>query len=64
MEWTARYFLYQARQWEARGSDATRRNLPGAAAYASRKVAMWQEMLKMAQTRFSDINSNHPGVIG
>jgi hypothetical protein len=64
MEWTVRYFLYQAGQWEARGTDATLRNLPGAAAYASRKVAMWQEMSQMAQTRFIDNNPNHPRLVG
>jgi hypothetical protein len=64
MEWTIRYFLHQIRQWEARGNDATSRHLPGAAAYASRKVAMWEEMSKMAQTRFIEINPTHPRLIG
>jgi hypothetical protein len=63
MEWTVRYFLHQAREWEDRGTDAIHRNLPGAAAYGSRKVAMWQEMSQMAQSRFIAINPNHPRLI-
>jgi hypothetical protein len=64
MEWTVRYYLYQAKLWVDRGTEAARRNLPGAAAYASRKVALWQDMSTRAQKTFMSVNNTHPSLVG
>jgi hypothetical protein len=59
MEWTVRFFLHEASKWRIRGNEATHRNLLGAAAYACKKVAMWQEMSRRAEVQFMSINNNH-----
>lgn len=41
MRWSLNYFKYQSQLWMDRQNAALTKNEHGAAAYASRKVAMW-----------------------
>jgi hypothetical protein len=56
MDWTVRYYLYQARVWKDRKSVAEGMGDNGAAVYAVRKEAMWKEMAFRAAVQFQSVN--------
>jgi hypothetical protein len=58
MQWTIRYFLHQAQEWERlKATSPNSGNLtPGPAAYAARKAAMWQWLALTGKKRFSQVN--------
>ena len=58
MEWTVRYFLHKNRFWQsAPTADLTQ--VPGQAAYAHRKAAMWDKLARDADHSFKNINKNY-----
>lgn len=59
MEWTVRHFLHQRTVWMEHGTEANRRKLPGAAAYACHKAAIWQDMAKRAEAQFMSLNDRY-----
>jgi hypothetical protein len=66
MEWTVRYFMYMKEKWVSRsgtvltgridsGSGSACNNgmlSPGATAYCIRKIAVWEELMKNADSIF------------
>lgn len=55
IDWTRRFYLYQATRWGDRAEASTER---GYAAYAERKVAMWKRLARHAsqtQAKFPDV---------
>jgi hypothetical protein len=60
MQWTIRYFLHQAQEWERlKATSPNSGNLtPGPAAYAARKAAMWQWLALTTKQRFSQVTRN------
>lgn len=59
MEWTVRYFMFQASLWTDRRISAQDSGLAGAAAYAARKIGLWITLAHNAEAKFLSINSNH-----
>lgn len=58
MEWTVRYFLRKAKDWE--DVPIQYPNVPaGAAAYAARQSAQWQDLAARADILFAINNSNY-----
>jgi hypothetical protein len=57
MIWTVNYFKHQCQQWSDRKAAANVVNNSGAAAYASRKMAMWTCMASNADNKFQKVNS-------
>ncbi|GLB34334.1 hypothetical protein LshimejAT787_0112180 [Lyophyllum shimeji] len=51
MQWTAQYFIRQAKIWQQRGLQSAEDANAGAAAYARRKSAMWMAMAFETQNR-------------
>ena len=60
MQWTVRYFLHQAQQWDDRcdAENEIRSLAPGPAAYAARKAAMWRWVALKAKKCFLKVNPN------
>lgn len=56
MVWTVNYFKHQSQQWIDRRAAAMALNNSGAAAYASRKSAMWTSMATNAENEFQKVN--------
>jgi hypothetical protein len=66
MQWTVRYFLYMSQKWaytsddgisNTTGTGTTEENLSiGAIAYWSRKHAVWQHIMKKADSIFRRCN--------
>ncbi|KAF9471221.1 hypothetical protein BDN70DRAFT_820283 [Pholiota conissans] len=54
MQWTVNYFRYQAEQWNRHFNRATEGRYAGAAAYALRKVGMWEEMARRTEERIGE----------
>lgn len=52
MEWTVRYYIYQSKTWTTRTSVSKDMGDDGAAAYASRKEAMWINMAVSSDSQF------------
>ena len=52
MEWTVRYYIHQSKIWKKRRSVAEDMGDNGAAVYASRKAAMWDNMASSADSQF------------
>ncbi|GLB37202.1 hypothetical protein LshimejAT787_0402530 [Lyophyllum shimeji] len=61
MQWTTRFFLYQADLWRTRGAGAAKEGGlgPGPLAYAQRKTAMWKEMAVLADQGFWEVNPSY-----
>jgi hypothetical protein len=58
MQWTIRYFYRQAGRWEILGTSGNESSdlLPGRAAYAARKAAMWRWLALKAEKRFLEVH--------
>jgi hypothetical protein len=56
MDWTVRYYVYQAGVWKDRKNVAKGMDDEGAAVYATRKVAMWMDMAAGAAANFHVVN--------
>ena len=61
MEWTTRYFLHRARQWEERLKQPD--PLPGPQAYAARQAAQWHHLASDAERHFVEINPDYVKLI-
>jgi hypothetical protein len=61
MEWTARYFLYRAREWEKRFDSEDLYARPKA--YAARQAAQWFYMASNADRLFKSVNREYQSVI-
>jgi hypothetical protein len=61
MEWTTRYFLYRAKEWEKR-FDLPDMEL-GPKAYAARQAAQWLHMASDAERMFRTVNREYHTVI-
>jgi hypothetical protein len=48
MKWTVQFYVHNAKLWDTR----TTTSLPGPAAYAARKSAMWHSMAMYAEDTF------------
>jgi hypothetical protein len=59
MEWTARFYISQGTIWQQRKEIALEREDYGAAAYAFKKVAMWEDIKMSAEKMFSQVNPNY-----
>jgi len=59
MEWTVRYFFHKMDYWiDAHSADGSPLSA-GAAAYASRKTAMWHDLALYADKSFKNVNNNY-----
>ena len=63
MQWTVRYFLYQAKLWEDRGIQSEHSGNQGPTAYAHRKVAMWNAMAKAAENCFKEVKRDFVSLV-
>ena len=63
MQWTVRYFLYQAGIWKDRGVAAGHSGKVGAVAYAARKAAMWRSMAASSDRQFRIVNDRYTPLI-
>jgi len=61
MEWTARYFLYHAREWEKIFDSEDLH--AGPKAYAARQAAQWFYMASNADRLFKSVNREYQSVI-
>jgi hypothetical protein len=66
MDWTARFFIYKAREWikckDRVLQDSNVIGTPymrGAVAYAARQIHFWQAMGQRAEMMFRDVNVNY-----
>jgi len=57
MVWTVRYFLFKSNWWES--ALATVGITAGAAAYARRKKAMWQDLALMANRQYQHVTNSY-----
>jgi hypothetical protein len=56
MKWTVQYYMHQSRIWNDRIIVAREMGENGAAAYASRKKAIWGQMAAAAKKQFQQVN--------
>ena len=61
MEWTARYFLYWASQWNDKFNDPSVQS--GPKAYAARQAAQWTQMALSADRVFLIVNRDYHLVV-
>lgn len=55
MDWTVRYFRYQAAKWDERAVSADNMSQPGHAAYAYRQNWMWEMFASQAEDAFDKV---------
>jgi hypothetical protein len=59
MGWTVNFYYHQVRTWTDRREFAVTQMNLGAAAYAIRKIAMYQQMAATADRKFKGSNPNY-----
>ena len=57
MVWTVRYFLFKSTWWKSAAASVG--ITAGAAAYARRKMAMWQELAFLADRQYQHVTNNY-----
>jgi len=58
MHWTVRWYVSRAETWRVR-RDAAEQLSRGHAAYAEKQMAMWNELARVSDQMFSNVNSDH-----
>jgi hypothetical protein len=61
MEWTVRWYMHMAGKWRTR-RDAGEIPSRGHKAYAEKQIAMWNELGRVSQVLFTNINHAHPAI--
>ena len=58
MQWTVRYFVYQALVW--RNRRELMNNLSGHRTYAEEQMTMWNELAHVTEASFQKVYPEHP----
>ena len=57
MEWTVRFYMHKAHEWQAQREY--RVFSPGHVAYANEQISLWNELGRVTETKFAKLCSSY-----